>query len=44
VNARLLIDVKKNATLIPAAAIQHGDQGTFVYRVNPAITRPKCGR
>jgi multidrug efflux system membrane fusion protein len=36
VNARLLIDVKKNATLIPAAAIQHGDQGTFVYRVNPA--------
>jgi multidrug efflux system membrane fusion protein len=35
VNARLLIDVKKNATLIPAAAIQHGDQGTFVYRVNP---------
>jgi membrane fusion protein, multidrug efflux system len=36
VNARLLIDVKKNATLIPSAAVQHGDQGTFVYRVNPA--------
>jgi len=33
VNARLLIDTKKNATIIPAAAIQRGDQGTFVYRV-----------
>jgi multidrug efflux system membrane fusion protein len=36
VNARLLIDVKKNATIIPAAAIQRGDQGTFVYRVRPS--------
>jgi membrane fusion protein, multidrug efflux system len=36
VNARLLIDLKKNATLIPTAAIQRGDQGTFVYRVNPS--------
>jgi multidrug efflux system membrane fusion protein len=36
VNARLLIDVKKSAILIPSAAVQHGDQGTFVYRVNPA--------
>ena len=36
VNARLLIDVKKNATLIPSAAVQHGDQGSFVYRVNPS--------
>ena len=36
VNARLLIDLKKNATIIPSAAIQHGDQGTFVYRVNPS--------
>ncbi|PYU20028.1 MAG: multidrug transporter subunit MdtA [Acidobacteria bacterium] len=33
VNARLLIDIKKNANIIPAAAIQRGDQGTFVYRV-----------
>ena len=33
VNARLLIEIKKNATIIPAAAIQRGDQGTFVYRV-----------
>lgn len=36
VNARLLIDVKKNAIIIPVAAIQRGDQGNFVYRVNPA--------
>jgi multidrug efflux system membrane fusion protein len=36
VNARLLIDVKKNATIIPVAAVQRGDQGTFVYRVKPS--------
>ena len=29
VNARLLIDVKKNATIIPVAAVQRGDQGSF---------------
>ncbi len=34
VNARLLIDVKKNAIIIPVAAVQRGDQGSFVYRVN----------
>lgn len=34
VNARLLIDTKRNATIIPAAAIEHGDQGAFVYRIN----------
>src|SRR5690242_3390501 len=36
VNARLLIDVKKNAIIIPVAAVQRGDQGSFVYRVNPS--------
>jgi membrane fusion protein, multidrug efflux system len=36
VNARLLTDVKKNATIIPVAAVQRGDQGSFVYRVNPS--------
>ena len=36
VNARLLIDVKKNATIIPVAAVQRGDQGNFVYRVKPS--------
>lgn len=33
VNARLLTDVQKNATIIPVAAVQRGDQGSFVYRV-----------
>jgi multidrug efflux system membrane fusion protein len=33
VNARLLLDMKKNAVTIPAAAIQTGSQGTFVYVV-----------
>ena len=36
VNARLLTDVKKNATIIPVAAVQRGEQGSFVYRVNPS--------
>ncbi len=33
VNARLLLDVKHGATIVPAAAIQRGSQGTFVYVV-----------
>jgi multidrug efflux system membrane fusion protein len=33
VNARLLVDVKKNQILVPAVAIQRGPQGTFVYVV-----------
>lgn len=36
VNARLLIDVKKNAIIIPVAAVLRGDEGTFVYRVKPS--------
>lgn len=31
VNAKLLIDLKKDATIIPAAAVQRGQKGTFVY-------------
>src|SRR5262249_9152157 len=31
VNARLLLDVKKNVVVVPAAAIQRGVQGTFVF-------------
>jgi len=34
VNATLLLAVRRGATLIPSAAIQHGSQGTFVYVVN----------
>ncbi len=38
VNIWLLLDIKKNALVIPAAAIQHGTQGTFVFVVKPDNT------
>jgi membrane fusion protein, multidrug efflux system len=38
VNVRLLLEVKKNATVIPAAAIQRGPQADFVYVVKPDKT------
>jgi membrane fusion protein, multidrug efflux system len=31
VKARLLLDVRKGALVIPAVAVQRGPQGTFVY-------------
>ena len=34
VNAKLLVDMKKDVTLAPVAAIQHGNQGTFIYVVD----------
>jgi len=34
VNARLLVDTQRGATLIPAAAIQRNGQGAFIYQVN----------
>jgi len=33
VNARLLLDTKRNTTVVPAAAIQRSPQGTFVFVV-----------
>jgi multidrug efflux system membrane fusion protein len=33
VNVRLLLDVRSEAIIVPAAAIQRGPQGTFVYVV-----------
>jgi multidrug efflux system membrane fusion protein len=33
VNARLIVDVKHNALMVPSPAIQTGPQGTFVYVV-----------
>ena len=33
VNAQLLLEVKRQAVLIPSSAIQRGPQGTFVYLV-----------
>src|SRR5580700_9368847 len=38
VNTRLLLDVRKNSTTIPAAAILRGPQGSFVYLVKPDKT------
>ena len=37
-NVHMLIDVKRNATLVPGAAIQRGTPGTFVYVVKPDNT------
>jgi membrane fusion protein, multidrug efflux system len=34
VNANLLLETRKNSTVVPTAAIQRGPQGTFVYAVN----------
>lgn len=33
VNVHLLLDVRKNSIIVPAAAVQRGPQGTFVYVV-----------
>jgi multidrug efflux system membrane fusion protein len=38
VNMRLLLDTKKNATTVPVAAIQSGNQGQFVFVVKPDKT------
>lgn len=43
VNVRLFLDVRKDAMVIPVAAIQNGVQGSFVYVVNAdhiAAVRP----
>ncbi|MBO0885416.1 MAG: efflux RND transporter periplasmic adaptor subunit, partial [Mycobacterium sp.] len=36
VNARLLLGVDRNVIAAPAAAIQHGPNGLFVYKLDPA--------
>jgi membrane fusion protein, multidrug efflux system len=38
VNANLLIETRKNSTVLPAAAVLRGPQGTFVYLVKPDKT------
>src|SRR5260221_388150 len=38
VNIRLLVDTEKDAIVVPVAAIQRGQPGTFVYRVKPDDT------
>jgi multidrug efflux system membrane fusion protein len=38
VNVRLLLETRKDAVAIPAAAIQRGPQGTYVFTVKPDNT------
>jgi multidrug efflux system membrane fusion protein len=38
VNANLLLETRKNSTVLPTAAILRGPQGTFVYAVKPDKT------
>ena len=38
VNIRLLLEMLKNSTVIPAAAIQRGPQGSYVFAVKPDKT------
>jgi len=38
VNARLLLETRKDSIVVPAAAIQRGPQGTYVYVVKPDKT------
>ena len=38
VNARLQLDVRRGATLVPSVAVQRGAQGPFVYVVQPDQT------
>ena len=39
VNARLQVQVRKNATLVPSAAVQLGAKGSFVYVVRDGTAR-----
>jgi membrane fusion protein, multidrug efflux system len=47
VNVRMLVETRQDATLVPSAAIQRGQPGTFVYMVKPdqsvAVTPVKLG-
>jgi len=38
VNTHLLLETRKNATVVPAAAIQRGQQGSYVFVVKPDKT------
>lgn len=38
VNVRMLLEVKKNSVVVPAAAVQRGPQGTYAFVVKPDKT------
>ena len=39
VNVRLLVDTKRNLTIVPNAAVLHGPQGDYVYRVTGGVAK-----
>jgi multidrug efflux system membrane fusion protein len=43
VNARLLIDTRRGATIVPTAAVQRSPRSTFVYVVKHDPTKPEEG-
>ncbi len=38
VNVRMLLETRRNNTVVPAAAVQRGPQGTYIYVVKPDKT------
>ena len=38
VNVHLLLEIRKNVTVVPSAAVQHGPQGNYVFVVKPDKT------
>jgi multidrug efflux system membrane fusion protein len=42
VNVRMLVDTLADATVVPAAAIQQGAPGSFVYLIKPDSTKPEA--
>ena len=38
VNARLLLEIRKDALIVPAASLQRGPQGAFVFQLKPDRT------
>ncbi len=38
INIRLLLEIRKNSTVIPSAAVQRGQQGAYVFVVKPDKT------
>ena len=43
VNCRLLLEVKHGVVIVPAAAVQRGPQGTYVW-LTGRTARWRCGR
>jgi multidrug efflux system membrane fusion protein len=44
INIRLLVDTLHNQVIVPAAAIQRGEQGTFAYVIGPPTAAAKKGQ